>query len=123
MKINGQQLSLIQEEYLTNSEFAKEMAAANLTMEVAGLLEDAILASGITREELAEKIHGTPECVDELLEAEGNIQVSSLARLLNSMGFALKLQLVTERIDEYGTVHHEPVPEKAKITSRRKTSD
>lgn len=120
MEVNGKELSYIQEQYLTQPGFANEMAAAHLALEVSGVIDRAITLSGISIEDLAEGIHGTPERVEELIEADGNIKIASLARMLHVMGFSLKLELLTETMDEYGTLHHEPVPSRERRSERRR---
>ena len=101
--------------------FHNEMAAAHLALAVNRALNIGFYKStspSFTAEEssarvdeIAAGMNVSSERVIELMNKEGNLMTSSLARLLSAMGYTLEIQLYKETIAPNGRVTKEVVPE------------
>ena len=91
-----------------------EMAAAALCGAVGSLIEQMVEASGDKKGDVAGRMGVTPARLSQLLRGDGNVRVSSLARVAQACGFALQL---TGRDVERGVVITVP------RTGRRRRSD
>lgn len=70
---------------------AQELAAATLAQNVVGCLERAKRASGKSNKELSALLGVSEGAVSQVLNGDGNIRISTLARYLRAMGFEPRL--------------------------------
>ena len=71
-----------------------DAAAARAAVSAVGLMNDAYAMSSMeTRRELAEAVGVSEGRISQLLNGDGNVRVSTLARVLKASGFDLKLNL------------------------------
>ena len=70
---------------------AAEMAAAALCGAVGSLIEQMVEASGEKKGDVAVRMGVTPARLSQLLSGDGNLRVSSLARVAQACGFTLQL--------------------------------
>lgn len=75
------------------------MAAARGTVGAVALLNRAFAASGINQHELAERACVTDGRVSQVLNGDGNVRVSTLARFLRALGYHLRLSAVRAEPD------------------------
>jgi DNA-binding phage protein len=68
-----------------------DMAAAGAAVSAVAVMNKATAFSGVTREEIADELGIPLERVDEVLDGDGNVRVSTLARFLHVAGYQLKL--------------------------------
>ena len=84
-----------------------DAAAARAAVRAVGLMNDAHARSGMdTRRDLAEAVGVSEGRISQLLNGDGNVRVSTLARVLKASGFDLELGLAG-------------VPDEPRTTSRR----
>lgn len=67
------------------------MAAAGAAVHAVALINNLYLDGGFTRDQLAEQVGVTRMRVDEVLDGDGNVRVSTLARFLKAYGYSLVL--------------------------------
>lgn len=70
----------------------REDAAASAQNEVAILLDEAASASGMSQQEVADFLGVTAGRVSQVMNSEGNLQVTTLARYLAAMGFMIRIE-------------------------------
>lgn len=75
-----------------------ELAAARAEVRVAGLLRRAFEASAMSQRDLAERVGVTEGRVSQVLNSEGNLRVTTIARYLRALGYSFELyaDLVSE---------------------------
>jgi transcriptional regulator with XRE-family HTH domain len=71
--------------------FAEQFALASLAL----VLADAMEASGLTQRKLASRLGVSEARISQILAADGNPTVKSLARLADALGCKLKLQFAS----------------------------
>lgn len=71
------------------------LAAAAAASRVMRILERAQAATGATNKEIAERVGVTEGRVSQVLNGDGNIRISTLARFIAAMGLNLKLDAIT----------------------------
>lgn len=91
-------VSLVELEEST-PEGAREMAAARAEVRISHLLLKALRMTGETQEALAEKLGVTPGRVSQVLNSQGNVRVSTAARYLRAMGYALQVDAIPAEAD------------------------
>lgn len=74
------------------------MAAARLALRVRSVMQSALKVSGLSQKQLAEKLQLGESRVSQILHGDGNVQVSTLAKVLRGMGY--KIELVVEPVDD-----------------------
>lgn len=89
------------------------MAAARLALRVRGLMQSALKVSGLSQKELAQRMQLGESRVSQILNGDGNIQISTLARVFRAIGY--KIDFVAEPIDESVA----PLPDRRKRSPRR----
>lgn len=72
---------------------AREMGAARLTNDVAGILHLAMAHTGLSQADLARRMGVGESRVSQILNSQGNLRVATLGRLLGSLGLRLSLEL------------------------------
>ena len=76
-----------------------DAAAARAAVRAGGLMNEAFSKSNLgTRRELADVVGVSEGRISQLLNGDGNVRVSTLARLLKASGFDLELSLA--EVDE-----------------------
>lgn len=70
---------------------AQELSAASLAQNVVGCLEQAKAASGKSNKELSSLLGVSEGAVSQVLNGDGNVRISTLARYLRAMGFEPRL--------------------------------
>ncbi|WP_441245596.1 helix-turn-helix domain-containing protein [Kitasatospora sp. McL0602] len=73
---------------------ARMLAGARLKHEALRSLHQALLASGMSQSELAEKLGVGKSAVNQTLRGDGNVRIKTLAEYLHAMGFELDLTIV-----------------------------
>lgn len=68
-----------------------EMAAARAAVSAVFLMNRAAEARGITQRELAERVGVTESRVSQVLNGDGNVRLSTLAKFLRALGYRLRL--------------------------------
>lgn len=68
------------------------MAASGAAVHSVALINNLYLNGGLTRDQLATKIGVSRNRVDEVLDGDGNIRVSTLARFLKAYGYSLTIE-------------------------------
>jgi len=86
------QTSLI-EQYEATPEGRLDLAAARASIKVLALLNKAFDRSGLTQEELSEKLGVTAGRVSQVLNGDGNYTVATIAKFLAVMGEELVVNL------------------------------
>lgn len=70
----------------------KGLKAVKATFDATKLINNAMEESNTSRDELAEKLEVSRERVDEILDVfQGNVRVTTLARILSVCGFDLNI--------------------------------
>lgn len=69
-----------------------EFAAASAQNEVVILLDEAATVSGMTQQEVANRLGVTEGRVSQVLHSEGNLRITTLARYLAAMGFTVRIE-------------------------------
>ena len=82
------------DEYLTEDGIREAAKAEALTRVLAWQLAQEMERQGITKSELAEKMHTSRAQVDRILKAKGNVTIESLQRAAALVGRELRLELV-----------------------------
>lgn len=85
-------------------EGAMDFAAAALAVESIVFLNNALRASGITQAELAHRLSVTPGRVSQVLNGDGNLRVSTLAKFLSALEYEVHLRTTPLR-DDLPTLH------------------
>lgn len=70
------------------------LAAARLAMRVRTLLHQGLEVNGITQKELADRLSVGESRVSQVLSGNGNIQVSTLAKVMRGLGYLLEVNAV-----------------------------
>ncbi|WP_073946047.1 helix-turn-helix domain-containing protein [Streptomyces kebangsaanensis] len=79
------------ESYASFPRGAQELSAASLAQSVVSCLEQAKRASGKSNKELSSLLGVSEGAVSQVLNSDGNIRISTLARYLRAMGFEPRL--------------------------------
>lgn len=87
------------EERESTPEGRREMAAARATVRTISLLHEAFERSGLTREELATRLGVSVERVDEILDGDGNLRITTVARVASILGYRLDFVALPEDDD------------------------
>lgn len=67
-------------------------AAARAAVRAVSLINEKVDESGISNKELADRIDVTASRVSQVLNGDGNLRVSTLARFLRAAGFRLRIE-------------------------------
>lgn len=68
-----------------------DMAAAGAAVDAVSLINDAIGAAGLRQTELAERLGISEGRISQVVNGDGNVRVSTLARFLRAAGYRLRL--------------------------------
>lgn len=79
------------EEYAGTPEGALELAAASLATSVVRSMNAAVRATGVENQKLAERLGVTKSRVSQLLNGDGNVRISSLAKVMRALGYQIEL--------------------------------
>lgn len=79
------------------TERAIEMAAARAVNRADSLLSEAHSVSNVTQKELARALHVTEGRISQVLSGESNPRLTTLARYLSALGYALSLDATPTR--------------------------
>jgi hypothetical protein len=82
------------DEFLTEEGHREAAKAEAVTRVVAWQLDKEMKRKGISKAELAERMHTSRAQVDRILKAKGNVTVESLQRAAALVGRELRLELV-----------------------------
>lgn len=69
----------------------REMAAARAEVRVSNLLKKALRLSGMSQRELAERLGVTEGRVSQVINSDGNLRITTVARYLRVMGYELHI--------------------------------
>lgn len=81
------------EEAESNPEYARELAAARLALSVQQNLKGALEKSGLDRTGLAKSLGLSLSAVCQVVDGDGNLRVSTIARYARQMGYQASLRL------------------------------
>ncbi|WP_082698085.1 helix-turn-helix transcriptional regulator [Arthrobacter sp. EpRS71] len=70
------------------------LAAARLAMQVRAVLHRALEASSISQKDLAERLNVGESRVSQILSGNGNVQISTFAKMLRAIGYSVELLVV-----------------------------
>lgn len=70
------------------------MAAARLALSVRAMMQNALATSGVTQKELAVRLQVGESRVSQILSGDGNVQISTLAKVLRALGYKAELAAV-----------------------------
>jgi hypothetical protein len=76
---------------------AMDMAAARLVSSVGGLMQRALAMTGKRNQEVAQEMRVTPGRITQLLNADGNIKVSTLARFMEACGYEVVISALPKK--------------------------
>lgn len=68
-----------------------ELAAADVMLEAAGLLNRAVRTAGVSQRDLAEALGVGESRVSQVLNGDGNLRLTTLARYLRAAGYSISL--------------------------------
>ena len=97
------------------------MAAAELCVRAADLLNLALDQSGKTQKELAERLGIGESRVSQVLRGDGNFHVATLGRFLRAIGYSAKI--ILEAADEDVPAFEEPKPKKRRNRKNAPATD
>ncbi|MHA7220007.1 helix-turn-helix domain-containing protein [Arthrobacter sp. MDT1-48-3] len=69
------------------------MAAARLALRVRATLLNALGASGLSQKELSERLEVGESRVSQILHGDGNVQISTLAKVLRALGYTIEFKV------------------------------
>lgn len=81
------------DEFAETSEGARELAAADLALHVGDLLRTAFRRSGLSNHDFAERLGVSDGRASQVLNSDGNLRISTLAKALNSLGLRAVLDV------------------------------
>jgi len=76
------------DEYAGTTEGARELAAADFAIRVSELLGSAFRRSGLTNHEFAGMLNVSDGRASQILNSDGNLRVSTIAKSLHALGWA-----------------------------------
>ena len=119
--MTDRQLTMIEEDYLTAPFFAVDMAAAKLTMHADIRMAEALRRSGLTLEQVAERIspNTTVERIEEIIASEGNVNFATFARFMRACGYVVEFKVFSEVITDEGRPVKTAIPDTPPRPSRR----
>lgn len=95
------------------ADLGDSLSAAAMVNAIGSLMDQVVEKSGIARKDIAEAIGVTPSRVTQILDGDGNVYISTLARVMFACRATLKLE-VTHR--ESGAVLVTPRPARRRMT-------
>jgi predicted XRE-type DNA-binding protein len=72
---------------------ARELAASQLTNDALVLLQTALASTGVTQKQLAEKLGIGESRVSQVVNGDGNIKLTTLARYMRALGYAVTVSV------------------------------
>lgn len=99
------------------------MAAAELCIRVADLLNLALDQSGKSQKDLAERLGIGESRISQVLRGDGNVHVATLGRFLRGIGYKAKLVLEAVDSDVPDFVEPQPKKRRAKKSAPKKEFD
>jgi predicted XRE-type DNA-binding protein len=89
---------------------ARELAASQLTNDALVLLQTALSSTGVTQKQLAEKLGIGESRVSQVINGDGNIKLTTLARYMRALGYAVTVSVtpVERNIPELARERRKP---------------
>jgi predicted XRE-type DNA-binding protein len=72
---------------------ARELAASQLTNDALVLLQTALSSTGITQKQLAEKLGIGESRVSQVVNGDGNVKLTTLARYMRALGYVVTVNV------------------------------
>lgn len=76
---------------------ALDQASAKVVNAVGGLMQRALAATGTAKQDIAKAMLVSPGRISQILAADGNVKVSTLARFMEACGYELSISAVPKR--------------------------
>jgi len=102
------ELSYIDQQYLNDPNFAIERAVVETLQSVDEMMVDAFNFSGLTHQNLADRLGVPISRIKEIEERRGDVNITTFARWMRACGYVIELGLQKETIDEKGKPHRVP---------------
>lgn len=81
------------EEVGLSPKVSRELAASQLTNDALVLLQTALSSTGVTQKQLADKLGIGESRVSQVINGDGNIKLTTLARYMRALGYAVTVSV------------------------------